>query len=227
MSLVCHNQASNATATQKRFDAKTHLRRFSGLAKQQPLAHYSKTIEEEFGAMTPKQRRGFSIFAIACLLVIALMLVLAALRDNIVFFYSPSRSTGRRRKSHWLGGLVKEGSVTINGLNSIFTVTDGSAEIEIRYSNALPSLFREGQGVVAEGSSKMVCLSPPMFWQNMMRPTCQRKSRQPEETGRLAGRGLGLPFPAALSASPWFDEPLPLRRASVPGDHRTLRVCSR
>ena len=102
--------------------------------------------------MTPKQRRGFSIFAIACLLVIALMLVLAALRDNIVFFYSPSEiDRAASKKAIRLGGLVKEGSVTTNGLNSIFTVTDGGAEIEIRYANALPSLFREGQGVVAEG----------------------------------------------------------------------------
>ena len=102
--------------------------------------------------MTPKLRRGFSIAAIACLLVVALMLVLGALRDNIVFFYSPSEiDTATPGKAIRLGGLVKEGSVTINGLNSIFTVTDGGAEIEIRYANALPSLFREGQGVVAEG----------------------------------------------------------------------------
>ena len=102
--------------------------------------------------MTPKQRRGFSIAAIACLLVFGLMLVLGALRDNIVFFYSPSEiDRATPGKAIRLGGLVKEGSVTTNGLNSIFTVTDGGAEIEIRYANALPSLFREGQGVVAEG----------------------------------------------------------------------------
>ena len=102
--------------------------------------------------MTPKQKRGLSVVAIACLLVIALTLVLDALRDNIVFFYSPSEiDKAKPGTAIRLGGLVKEGSVTINGLYSIFTVTDGSAEIEIRYSNALPSLFREGQGVVAEG----------------------------------------------------------------------------
>mgnify|MGYP001189681447 FL=1 len=102
--------------------------------------------------MTPKQKRGFSIVAIACLLVIVLTLVLDALRDNIVFFYSPSEiDKANPKKAIRLGGLVKEGSVTINGLYSIFTVTDGGAEIEIRYAKALPSLFREGQGVVAEG----------------------------------------------------------------------------
>ena len=51
-----------------------------------------------------------------------------------------------------LGGLVKDGSVAIDGLQSVFTVTDGTTEISVRYDNALPSLFREGQGVVAEGS---------------------------------------------------------------------------
>ena len=102
--------------------------------------------------MTPKQKRGFSVVVIACLLVIALTLVLDALRDNIVFFYSPSEiDKAKPGTAIRLGGLVKEGSVTINGLSSIFTVTDGGAEIEIHYSNALPSLFREGQGVVAEG----------------------------------------------------------------------------
>ena len=48
--------------------------------------------------------------------------------------------------------MVKEGSVTIDGLQSVFTVTDGTADVTVLYDNALPSLFREGQGVVAEGS---------------------------------------------------------------------------
>ena len=82
------------------------------------------------------------------------MLVLGALRDNIIFFYTPSeinksdRQSGRQLR---LGGLVKNGSVEIDGMQSVFIVTDGSANITVRYNNALPSLFREGQGVVAEG----------------------------------------------------------------------------
>ncbi len=102
--------------------------------------------------MTPKQIRGFSIVAIAGLLGIALMLVLDALRDNIVFFYSPSEiDNATLGKAIRLGGLVKEGSVSIDGLDSYFTVTDGKADVKIQYGDALPSLFREGQGVVAEG----------------------------------------------------------------------------
>ena len=104
--------------------------------------------------MTAKSKRLFVIAAIASLLGIAAMFVLGALRDNIVFFYTPSeinqsdRQSGRQLR---LGGLVKAGSVKIDGMQSVFVVTDGSANITVRYNNALPSLFREGQGVVAEG----------------------------------------------------------------------------
>ena len=104
--------------------------------------------------MTAKSKRLFVIAAIASLLGVAAMLVLGALRDNIVFFYTPSeinqsdRQPGRQLR---LGGLVKDGSVEIDGMQSVFVVTDGSANITVRYNNALPSLFREGQGVVAEG----------------------------------------------------------------------------
>ena len=104
--------------------------------------------------MTAKSKRLFVIAGIASLLGIAAMLVLGALRDNIVFFYTPSeinqsdRQSGRQLR---LGGLVKDSSVKIDGMQSVFVVTDGSADIAVRYNNGLPSLFREGQGVVAEG----------------------------------------------------------------------------
>ena len=105
--------------------------------------------------MSPKAKRLSVIAAIAALLGIAVMLVLGALRENIVFFYTPTDITTSSTKLGEvlrLGGLVKEGSVTVDGLQSVFTVTDGTADIVVRYDNALPSLFREGQGVVAEGS---------------------------------------------------------------------------
>lgn len=102
--------------------------------------------------MSPKQKRLAVIAAIALLLAVAVGLVLGALRENIVFFYTPSEipadAEGRAIR---LGGLVKTGSVQIDGLTSDFIVTDGEAEIAVRFDGALPSLFREGQGVVAEG----------------------------------------------------------------------------
>ena len=102
--------------------------------------------------MSPKQKRLAAILAIAALLAIAATLVLGALRDNIVFFYTPSEiPADAEGKSIRLGGLVKRGSVDIDGLKSNFIVTDGDAELAVSFDGALPSLFREGQGVVAEG----------------------------------------------------------------------------
>ena len=102
--------------------------------------------------MSPKQKRLAAILAIAALLAIAAMLVLGALRENIVFFYTPSEvPADAEGKSIRLGGLVKRGSVDIDGLKSNFIVTDGDAELAVSFDGALPSLFREGQGVVAEG----------------------------------------------------------------------------
>ncbi len=104
--------------------------------------------------MTPKSNRFFVTAGIAALLGIAVMLVLGALRDNIVFFYTPSEIIQSERSSMQqlrLGGLVKDGTVKIEGMQSVFIVTDGNVDITVRYNNALPSLFREGQGVVAEG----------------------------------------------------------------------------
>ena len=104
--------------------------------------------------MTGKSRRLGVITFIAGLIGVAATLVLGALRDNIVFFHTPSeinqadQQSGQRLR---LGGLVKDGSVKIDGMQSVFIVTDGTSDITVRYNNALPSLFREGQGVVAEG----------------------------------------------------------------------------
>jgi cytochrome c-type biogenesis protein CcmE len=105
--------------------------------------------------MSAKTKRLSIIVAITALIGISTMLVLGALRENIVFFYTPSEIANtsiKEGKALRLGGLVKAGSLTIEGLQSIFTVTDGKTDISVRYNNALPSLFREGQGVVAEGS---------------------------------------------------------------------------
>jgi cytochrome c-type biogenesis protein CcmE len=104
--------------------------------------------------MTAKSKRLVIIACIAALLGIAITLVLGALRDNIVFFYTPSEISQSKLQSGQqlrLGGLVKDGSVEIEGMQSVFIVTDGTVDITVKYNNALPSLFREGQGVVTEG----------------------------------------------------------------------------
>jgi cytochrome c-type biogenesis protein CcmE len=105
--------------------------------------------------MTKKKKRLALIASSLTLVGIAVALVLFALRDNIVFFYAPSEveakalSAGTHMR---VGGLVKQGSLARDGARIHFIVTDGKSELGVSYSGALPDLFREGQGVVAEGT---------------------------------------------------------------------------
>ena len=105
--------------------------------------------------MTRKQRRFTLIGAGVGILALAVGLVLFALRDSIVFFNSPTDlaekhlAPGTRVR---LGGLVVNGSVVKSqDLNVRFEVTDGNKAVSVKYQGILPDLFREGQGVVAEG----------------------------------------------------------------------------
>ncbi len=102
-----------------------------------------------------KQKRLAVIAGLALVLALATTLVLVALRDQIVFFYSPSDVIARDvavGQPIRLGGLVKDDSWTRDGQDNSFIVTDGAADVAARYTGILPDLFREGQGVVAEGS---------------------------------------------------------------------------
>jgi cytochrome c-type biogenesis protein CcmE len=106
--------------------------------------------------MTRKQRR-FSLIGIAlAVLALAVALVLNALKDSIVFFNSPTELAEKNLKPGTrlrIGGLVQEGSVSRgNGLAVSFAVTDGKHTVPVAYQGLLPDLFREGQGVVAEGA---------------------------------------------------------------------------
>ncbi|MEX0838873.1 MAG: cytochrome c maturation protein CcmE [Parvibaculum sp.] len=105
--------------------------------------------------MTRKQRRAIFIAVGLAILALAVGLVLYAVRDSIVFFYSPSDvverqiAPGQRIR---LGGLVETGSVeTLADAGARFNVTDMVETITVSYRGILPDLFREGQGVVAEG----------------------------------------------------------------------------
>ncbi|MBV8825371.1 MAG: cytochrome c maturation protein CcmE [Bradyrhizobiaceae bacterium] len=106
--------------------------------------------------MKRRQRRLLLIGAGGAVLCVAVALVLFALKDSIVFFNSPTDvidkhvASGTRIR---LGGLVKPGSLTRGANFAVrFAVTDGNKEIPVAYSGALPDLFREGQGVIAEGA---------------------------------------------------------------------------
>ena len=106
--------------------------------------------------MTRRQRRLSLIGAALGVLALAVVLVLGALKDSIVFFNSPTDvvekhvAPGTRIR---IGGLVKEGSVWRGESLAVrFEVTDGRSTVPVAYQGLLPDLFREGQGVVAEGA---------------------------------------------------------------------------
>jgi cytochrome c-type biogenesis protein CcmE len=106
--------------------------------------------------VTRKGKRLALIGGALAALGVAVGLVLFALRDNIVFFYTPSElaqkhvAPGTRLR---IGGLVKEGSVVKNGGRDVsFIVTDRNTDVKVAYNGLLPDLFREGQGVVADGA---------------------------------------------------------------------------
>ncbi|MGA3062372.1 MAG: cytochrome c maturation protein CcmE [Methylocystis sp.] len=105
--------------------------------------------------MTRKAKRLTLIFGALAVLGLAAGLIMFALRDNIVFFYTPTQlaekhpATGARLR---IGGLVKQGSlVKGDGRDVSFVITDNEKELATTYTGLLPDLFREGQGVVADG----------------------------------------------------------------------------
>ena len=105
--------------------------------------------------MTRKGKRLTLIFGALAVLGLAAGLIMFALRDNIVFFYTPTQlaekhpATGARLR---IGGLVKQRSlVKGEGRDVSFVITDNENELATTYTGLLPDLFREGQGVVADG----------------------------------------------------------------------------
>ncbi|MEQ9327490.1 MAG: cytochrome c maturation protein CcmE [Rhodospirillales bacterium] len=104
--------------------------------------------------MKPKRKRLYIVGLALLFLGAAAALVLTAFEDNIVFFYSPTdlaeKNVGPGRTVR-IGGLVADGSVVKSDATVTFTVTDLNKSVEVAYTGILPDLFREGQGVVAEG----------------------------------------------------------------------------
>lgn len=107
--------------------------------------------------MKPRTRRFLWIAAGAGTLAAAVALVLFALRDNLVFFYTPTQIAANeapRNKTFRLGGLVETGSVARDPADNLvitFRVTDMAKTIPVRFRGTLPDLFAEGRGIVAQG----------------------------------------------------------------------------
>jgi len=89
--------------------------------------------------------------------ILTVFLVLQSLKENVVYFQSPSEIKSLielNKKKIRVGGMVKEQSVVINSDEVNFIITDFKNEINVVYSGAVPNLFAEGKGVVAEGFLK-------------------------------------------------------------------------
>ena len=107
--------------------------------------------------MNAKYRRLFITIIIILTLGLATKLILMALEDNIVYFYTPNDliekfgDTQNIQNKIRIGGLVLESSIKKEGEKTIFMITDRKEEIKVVFKGPLPDLFREGQGIVAEG----------------------------------------------------------------------------
>ena len=89
--------------------------------------------------------------------ILTVFLILQSLKENVVYFQSPSKIKSLiklDKKKIRIGGMVKERSVFINSNEVNFIITDFKNEINVIYSGAVPNLFAEGKGVVAEGFLK-------------------------------------------------------------------------
>ena len=110
--------------------------------------------------MNPKHKRLFITIVIVLTLGIATKLILIALEDNIVYFYTPKdllEKFGDTQNIQYkirIGGLVLESSVKKESEKTTFVITDRKKEVKVIFDGSLPDLFREGQGIVAEGIFK-------------------------------------------------------------------------
>jgi cytochrome c-type biogenesis protein CcmE len=154
--------------------------------------------------MTRKQRRLILIGSGMAVLAIAVALMLNAFRDSIVFFNSPSDVVekhviaGTRIR---LGGLVKTGSVIHgNNLSVRFEVTDGKNGIPVNYRGVLPDLFREGQGVIAEGAldaggtfnaDSILAKHDETYMPKEVADALKRSGHWKDDYGRQAGASAG------------------------------------
>ena len=90
-------------------------------------------------------------------IILSVFLILQSLKDNVVYFQSPSEIKSLielDKKKIRVGGMVKEKSISINSNEVNFIITDFENEINVTYTGAVPNLFAEGKGVVAEGFLK-------------------------------------------------------------------------
>ena len=105
--------------------------------------------------MKPRTKRLIAILGGLAVLGIATALVLRAFDQNLVFFFTPTQVAANeapKGRLFRIGGMVEKGSVQRSGVEVRFVVTDTAKTIPVVYRGPLPDLFREGKGVVAQGT---------------------------------------------------------------------------
>jgi len=104
--------------------------------------------------MKPRHKRLTMIAGGLAALGVAAAFVLAAFKENLVFFFTPSQVAAKevpQGRAFRIGGMVTPGSVKRDGLAIEFVVTDTAKSVPVVYRGILPDLFREGKGVVTQG----------------------------------------------------------------------------
>ena len=97
------------------------------------------------------------VSTILLILILTVFLVLKSLEENVVYFQSPSEINSLTELTNnkiRVGGMVKKNSISMNSNEVNFIITDFKNELNVTYSGAVPNLFEEGKGVVAEGVLK-------------------------------------------------------------------------
>jgi cytochrome c-type biogenesis protein CcmE len=146
----------------------------------------------------PRHKRLAAIAGGIAALGIAAALVLSAFEQNLVFFFTPSQVAANEApqgKTFRIGGMVLDGSVKREGVEVRFVVTDTAKNIPVVYRGALPDLFREGKGVVAQGQlgadgvfrAREVLAKHD---ENYMPPEAEEAVRKAHETAAKTGKTL-------------------------------------
>lgn len=139
--------------------------------------------------MKPKHQRLVLISSGLGGLGLAIALMLIAFQDTMVFFYTPSDLLNKKvapQQYIRIGGLVEESSLRQQGEAVQFTITDEKERIDVKYTGLLPDLFREGQGVVAEG----YLVGPRIFQATNILAKHDEKYMPKEVAERLKQTGL-------------------------------------
>ena len=101
--------------------------------------------------------RFFFVLLVLATLILSAFLILKSLEENVVYFQSPTeikKLTNLKKEKIRIGGMVKDASIFIDNKKISFIITDFKNEINVVYLGAIPNLFVEGKGVVAEGHLK-------------------------------------------------------------------------